>query len=925
LPDKTTDPEVEPATADRSALRPGSPEKAMNPEALRESILRVLRELPDPRGAKATELLVLLNADQKARHRIRRVVGELIEEGVIERGPNKRYQLVGWAPKPAVPTPASARPTRSPGRTPEIEPPTPRPAASTETPKGTVLGRILVHPAGYGFVEREDGEDNVFIAARYRGGSFDGDRVLIKTWQGYRGPEGRVVEIVSRGRAKLTGLLNAQTSAHGRSVTLLPDDPRLEGPVLLTGPVDRAWHGLSVLAEIVGYPERTGEPLIARLLKPLGPPDDPRTEVLKVLACEDIPQEFPPDVLAEAARAPICVLPEDLQDRTDLRHLAFLTIDPETARDFDDAICIEDGPSPRTTRLWVAVADVSHYVRPGSPLTHEAERRGVSVYLPDRAIAMLPAELSSGICSLNPGVDRLAMVVRIDLRSDAHVLDTQFMAAVIRSRARLDYAGVAAALAGDLRGSRSRYRDHLPQLERMLAVSTLLRTAREQRGILDFDLPEAQVQLDEDDPLLVRDVKRSRATPEVRRSYAMVEDFMLAANEAVAAYFAQRELDTLWRVHAPPQKEALARLAELARSFGLELDPEEGREPRRLREFLIAVRQQGTRVERALSYLLLRSLKQAIYSVNNIGHFGLAAETYLHFTSPIRRYPDLIVHRLLKAQLRLEGKPAGHQPSLRQLPREDLNRMAQESSKRERRAMDVERQVVDMYRAYLMREHVGEEFDGTVAGVTATGLFVEIDSPYVEGLVRTDSLSEPFEFDERTLRLHAPLSGRQIGLGARVRVRIDSVSVSRRRIELSLIALLDGAEDGGEAVAVPMGEPRRTRPRPAHAQGAERSARGKTGATRSKSSGPGRGKTAGKSAGKTRSKSSGPGRGKTAGKSAGKTRSKSSGPGHGKTHGKSGSKPRSKAHDDEAPRRGAGRGSKPPSRGRSSTGRKPRG
>ena len=850
-----------------------SSKPAPDPEALRESILRVLREQPDPRGAKATELLVLLNADQKARHRIRRVVGELIEEGVLERGPNKRYQLVGWAPQPVAPTRTPSRPLR---RTPEREPPTPPttppPAASTETPKGTVLGRILVHPAGYGFVEREDGEDNVFIAARYRGGSFDGDRVLIKTWQGYRGPEGRVVEIVSRGRAKLTGLLNAQ-AGQVRGVTLLPDDPRLEGPVLLTGPVDRSWHGLSVLAEIVGYPERTGEPLIARLLKPLGPPDDPRTEVLKVLACEDIPQEFPAEVLTEAARAPICVLPEDLQDRTDLRHLTFLTIDPETARDFDDAICIEDGPSPRTTRLWVAVADVSHYVRPGSALTREAERRGVSVYLPDRAIAMLPAELSSGICSLNPGVDRLAMVVRIDLRSDAHVLDAQFMAAVIRSRARFDYAGVAAALAGDLRGSRSRYRDHLPQLERMLAVSSLLRKAREQRGILDFDLPEAKVQLDEDDPLLVRDVLRSRATPEVRRSYAMVEDFMLAANEAVAAYFARRGLDALWRVHAPPQKEALARLAELARGFGLQLDPEEGQEPRRLREFLVAVRQQGPRVERALSYLLLRSLKQAIYSVNNIGHFGLAAETYLHFTSPIRRYPDLVVHRLLKAQLRLEGQPAGHQPSLRQLEREELSHMAQDSSKRERRAMDVERQVVDMYRAYLMREHVGEEFEGTVAGVTATGLFVELDSPYVEGMVRTDSLSEPFEFDERALRLHAPLSGRQIGLGARLRVRIDSVSVSRRRIELSLIALLDGVEAGGEAV--PMDRPRRARPRtpiPVRSHGAERPARGKTRATGSK------------------------------------------------PHGKS----RSKAKGDEPKQRSAKRGTKPTSGGRSSTGRKPR-
>lgn len=787
MPAKNSSPEVDSATKESPAHRSastGGPAGSAGSDDLRAGVLRALKEQSDARGLKATELLLLLGADQKTRHRVRRLIGELIEEGVLERGPNKRYQLINWTP------PVSSRPAPTPARGEQPKPE--RAPTSSATPRPAILGRILVHPAGYGFVEREDGEDNVFIPARYRGGSFDGDRVAIKIWAGYRGPEGKVVEIVSRGRARLTGLLSRES----RGLTLLPDDPRLEGPVLLDGPVERSWIGLSVLAEIVGYPQRTGEPLVARLLEPLGPPDDPRTEVRKVLACEDVPEEFPPDVSAEAEAAPTRVREEDFYDRVDLRHLPFLTIDPETARDFDDAVCIEDGPAQGTTRLWVAVADVSHYVRPGTALTVEAERRGVSVYLPDRAIAMLPRELSSGICSLNPAVDRLAMVARIDLRNgnQVQILDAQFMAAAIRSRARLDYAGVAAALAGDLRGSRASYREHLPQLERMLEVSTSLRASREQRGCLDFDLPEAQVVLDEDDPLRVREVRRSRTSPEVRRAYGMVEDFMLAANEAVARYFAARGLDTLWRVHAPPQKEALQRLADLARSFGLLLDPEEARTPRRLREFLLAIRQQGPRVERALSYLLLRSLKQAIYSVNNIGHFGLAAEHYLHFTSPIRRYPDLVVHRLLKAQLAIEGQPSGRSPRLRPPPPEELSRAAQESSRRERRAMDVERQVVDMYRAYLMRDRVGEEFEGTVAGVIALGLFVELDSPYVEGLIRTERLPEPYEFDEKSLRLHAPLSGRQIGLGARVLVRIDSVSVPRRRIELSLIAMLDPGE-----------------------------------------------------------------------------------------------------------------------------------
>jgi ribonuclease R len=378
-------------------------------------------------------------------------------------------------------------------------------------------------------------------------------------------------------------------------------------------------------------------------------------------------------------------------------------------------------------------------------------------------------------------------------------------AAVIRSRARLDYAGVAAALGGDLRGSRSRYREHLQHLHRMVDCAVRLRKRREARGALDFNLEQAQVVLDEDDPRRVRDVRRSRATPEVKQAYGIVEDYMLAANEAVAAFFRERKLDTIWRVHDKPDEARIEEFAALAESYGIVVRPEQAAAPRALRGVILSLA--GRPMERALSFMLLRSLKQATYDVVNIGHFGLASSDYLHFTSPIRRYPDLVVHRLLKRQLHLEGLPSG---GLRHAPapsRAQLETLAAEASAHERRAMEAEREVVDMYRAYLMRDRLGEELAGTVSAVTSFGLFVAVDEPFVEGLVRLAAIGGDFwEFDEDRLRLFGRRSGRAFALGDEVRVRVESVSVARRRIELALVA---GGSDSATSRRV--GEPGRRR------------------------------------------------------------------------------------------------------------------
>lgn len=765
----------------------------------KEVILKALRTAGA--GLRADEIVKVTNADAKGKHRLRALLAELVDSNVVEKVPGSRYRLVGYAPPEPVKVPARGIAGKA-----------------VELKKGEVAGRLRVHPAGYGFVAREDGEDDVFIPAKYRGNALDGDRVVITTWMGYKGTEGRIERVLERGRAKLTGILRGR----GMQAHLEPDDPRIAatgGHVMLEGGAAGAKDGQAVVVEITRYPRTADEPLQARISHVLGDPEDPRTEVEKILICSDIPTEFPDDVIAAAERAPEQVRPEDLVDRIDLRDRHFMTIDPETARDFDDAVCIEPSPKPGHTRLWVAVADVSHYVRPGQALDREARVRGCSVYLPDRAIPMLPRQLSSGICSLNPEVDRLAMVARMEVDQNGGISDEYFCAAVIRSKARLDYSGVAAALAGDLRGPRARYAQFLPLLREMQELAGRLRALRAKRGSLDFDLPEAKVLLDEDDPTRVRDVVQSRANPEVKGAYQLVEDFMLAANEAVARHFRERRIDTLWRVHDVPAEERLAQFAEIANAFGLKFDPEDGKDPRKLRELLDKVR--GKPMERAINFLLLRALKQAVYDVVNVGHFGLGAPDYVHFTSPIRRYPDLIVHRLLKHSLHGDGLAAGGKPTPPP-PRPELQLMAHESSQAERRAMEAEREVVDMYRAHLMRDRVGEEFDGTISAVAGFGFFVQVESPFVEGLVKLDSLQDDrYEFVEEQLKLVGRGSGRSFALGDKVRVRIANVSVQRRQIDLVLEEHVARAEPFSRAEG--RRPPRRKeKPTPKHARNGHR-------------------------------------------------------------------------------------------------------
>ncbi|HUJ58805.1 MAG TPA: ribonuclease R [Kofleriaceae bacterium] len=772
----------------------------------RQAIIDCLSRLVTP-GIKLTALADELGARKQDYAALRALILELVEEGIVQVLPGGAFALAPMGrpadpkatpvPPPPPPAPKLSRLPKpgKPGTTSRLKRTTlpwkpageaydpdaatvaPRPAAP---PPGTV-GRITVHPAGYGFVATDDGE-TVFVPAKYRGTSLDGDRVQVDTWPGVRGTEGRVTEVLARGRARLTGVLRRV----GRAVYLEPDDPRIAADYGRVG-VDSApvgKDGDAVVVEITRYPDAARRELAGKVLKVLGDPDDPRTEIEKILACDAIPLEFPEDVVAQAQITPQEVGPADLADRIDLRDRRFCTIDPETARDFDDALCIEDGPHGGP-RVWVAVADVSHYVRWNDPLDREAAIRGVSVYLPDRVIPMLPHQLSAGICSLNPLVDRCAMVVRLDFQDDGALVDVGHAAAVIRSKGRLDYPGVAAALEGDFRGRREEYRTWQGELARLHALAQRLRARRQARGALDLEIAEPKVVLDADDPRLVRDVVKAKGDPAVKQAYQLVEEFMIAANEAVGTFFRKRGAPTVWRVHAPPVGDRVAQLAELLVAFGIHVDIEAAQTPLGMKHVLDEIAKKPG--AQALSFLLLRTLTQAVWDTVPIGHFGLASGDYLHFTSPIRRYPDLLVHRLLKHHLHRDGNASGGGYAKPPPGPDRLAELAAASSAHERRAMEAEREAVAMYRAYLMRDQVGQRFAGTVSAVTSFGAFVEIEEPFVEGLIKLDSLGEPFDYDEARMRLSGRRTGKSIELGDRVTVEINNVSVLRRRIDFTLI------------------------------------------------------------------------------------------------------------------------------------------
>ncbi|HEY6006332.1 MAG TPA: ribonuclease R, partial [Anaeromyxobacter sp.] len=647
----------------------------------------------------------------------------------------------------------------------------------------SLLGTLKKHRDGFGFVARLDrkGED-VFVPPDEAAKALDGDLVRIEIVPARGGRKaGRIVEVVERRRRLLVGTYHAR----GKHSFVVPADAEIDAYV----PVPQ-----SALAEDGQVVKVALEPGAGRLegsvAEVIGAPGEPRVEVLKVAYAKGFADVFPEPVLRESEAIPDRVLEEDRRDRRDLTRLPLVTIDGEDARDFDDAVFVErvhGAKGKGLYRLVVAIADVAHYVRPGTALDDEASRRATSVYFPNLVLPMLPERLSNGICSLNPAVDRLCMVADLVVDGKGETKSAEVYEGVMRSAARCTYTEVARVLDGEKVPDRERFR---PEFELMAELQAKLTAMRRRRGAIDFDLPEAKVVLDGEGRVATIE-KRPR-----NRAHRIVEEFMLAANEAVARWFGARELPTIYRVHGLPDEEKLAAFLELARAHGFEA-PEVPSDPRALNGLLENLK--GHAQQRALNQLLLRAMMQAVYSPENIGHYGLAAEHYLHFTSPIRRFPDLVVHRLLKEEwAKRHGTPVRRTGAAR------LEEMAALSSERERAAMEAEREIQAYYAALFMKDKVGERHDGVVAAVVEFGLFVELERWFVEGLVRTEDLGGAFELDPVLHALVDRGSGRAFRVGDRVKVEVASASPARRRIELALV-------EGGAALK--RGEAGRAAPR----------------------------------------------------------------------------------------------------------------
>jgi ribonuclease R len=641
-------------------------------------------------------------------------------------------------------------------------------------------GLLTVNPRGFGFVaslEANASGDDIFVPPEAMGGAMHGDKVRVRLRsRGPRGAEGEVLRVIERGYKRTAGTLHRK----GKSAWVEPDDTRVRGPIVLTRDVDLGGpegnsgvDGDAVIVAFTRWPELPGENPEGRIEVVLGRPGALSVETAKILVLERVEEAHSERAVGEAEAFGAQIPDAARAGRKDLRSLPLPTIDPEDARDHDDAVWVERTEAGGY-RAWIAIADVSAYVTPGTALDTEARARGCSIYLPDRAIPMLPRALSSNLCSLLPDVDRLCLCVEAEIDGGGHVLSSDISRGVMRSGAKLTYGGVARALGLSTDAPREPAAEGLVDgLRVAYELSRKLRANRMKRGALDFELPEAKVVLHEETREPV-DVVRRAQDAGVKRAYQLIEELMLLANETVAHWCDKRGAATIYRVHAAPDEQKLERFAAMCDSLGIQFDIEDTRDPKKLGQLLKSFADHP--LAPVLNSLLLRSMKQATYEVTNVGHFGLASKAYLHFTSPIRRYPDLVVHRVVHAVLSNQ-EPGGEGA------RERLAETAFASSVAERRAMEVERAIVDLYRTFLMRDRVGHEFQGTVTAVVGSGVFVQLDAPFVDALVRLEDLGhDRWEIDDDTLRAVALRSGDVVALGDRMNVEVIDASILRRTV-----------------------------------------------------------------------------------------------------------------------------------------------
>ena len=813
------------------------------PEITEGELLAYLAKANRPESIR--EMASALGLRHWGRRALPKLLGRLKRRGdvQVEHG---RYWLTGQRSAPAlVPQPTKHNEAQSAGRlaprTPDAR--IPEVARPAKQDPNVIAGRLVAHRDGYGFVVPDRPvrgmEGDLFINPDSMGDAMHGDRVEARLTRRHSDGrfEGRIEKVTVRAHPTVVGLF--RYGPHGNAV--LPYETRLAHEIVIPAGAEltpelreKLQHasespltakrmrlpeldGAVVNVEITRYP-RGGVAPAGRVVEILGRPGEMGVDVEIIIRKHHLPHVFAPEVLAQAQAIPQQVREEDIVGRRDFRDLPIVTIDGETAKDFDDAVYVAERPGG--FELQVHIADVAHYVRRASDLDREARLRGTSVYFPNRAVPMLPEELSNGICSLNPHVDRLVMSAILQLDKNGKILSAEFTPGVIRSAERMTYTNVHKVLEGDPEMTK-RYAALVGEFRRMKELALALNARRAARGSIDFDLPEAIIEFDDEGRMV--GVARS-----VRNfAHRIIEEFMLAANEAVAGYLEKRVIPSLHRVHEKPDPKKVLEFEELARAFGYSLGVEDlserrisvrhgqvrpaGRErhgrPRAMEVTLpgadFDIRPQhyqrltqklaGKPEERILSYLMLRSLKQARYAATPLGHFALAADEYTHFTSPIRRYPDLIVHRNLKWALE---NPSAVKGPYRLA---ELEEIAVETSEAERRADAAERELMDWKTTQYMESHLGEEYDALVISVQKFGFFVELFEVFVEGLVAIDRLEETlgqrFQYRESDHAIvsqsYRPRKGRdsrrEFHLGDRVRVRAERIDPFRHRVEFSLI------------------------------------------------------------------------------------------------------------------------------------------
>ena len=710
-------------------------QNAQMEENRKKKIVALMKE-PSYVPMKEKELACLMQVQAEERAELKRLLQELLLEGKIQVNRRGRYSV------PSVPP---------------------------------MIGTFIGHQKGFGFVEVEGRREDLFVPAAKTNGACHQDTVEVRLLGGYPGgrQEAEVVRILARGMTQVVGTFQ-QSRSFG---FVIPDNSRFGRDIFI--PKEKtggAVTGSKVIVEITDYGGQGRSPE-GRIAEILGHINDPGVDILSIVKSCGIPDSFPEEVLrqAEHAAAPAKEESEELpelSDRMDLRDLPMVTIDGEDAKDLDDAVSLyrKDG----SYHLGVHIADVSHYVKEGSALDAEALRRGTSVYLADRVIPMLPHVLSNGVCSLNAGEDRLALSCLMKLNAQGEVVDYTIAPSVIRVDERMTYTSVAAILEKEDPQECARYERFVPMFRDMAALSALIRENRHRRGAVDFDFPESRIRLDEEGcPVEIVPHERNTAT-------RLIEDFMLLANETVAQHFYWLQTPFLYRTHETPDQDKMRRLATFVHNLGYTMKiGQEEVHPKELQKLL--EKAEGTPEENLIGRLTLRSMKQAHYTTQCTGHFGLASRYYCHFTSPIRRYPDLQIHRIIKEQLsgRLDETRIAHYETI-------LDSVASQTSRSERRADEAEREVRKLKMTEYMERHIGEVYEGVISGITSWGLYVELPNT-VEGLVHVSSLpGDFFQYDEASCEMRGTKTDACYRLGERVRVQVRFADRFTRSIDFIL-------------------------------------------------------------------------------------------------------------------------------------------